>query len=250
MLESPSRIVLAIVAACFLLTLIVLFRSGGDETETQQPRPGSVTSQTAKAKPANQFAHRDGGSGSTFSGDVEHPRNLPGSGMEAPRAGSVQNSEGKVAPPHDNKPLDAAAGTGRNLAAEPVPAAEPGAGVVPVGATGGGIDPAALAAIPGAPQNASLAVPFNGNGQSLGSMAPLVEENVIYDLDDGAYFPPDARFAFGDAGSVQNNAGTIAFWIKPNWDGTDPRNASLLQFHTEDWSNRLQIFKNGIYLRY
>src|SRR6185295_2695445 len=70
------------------------------------------------------------------------------------------------------------------------------------------------------------------------------------DLDEGAYFPPDARFAFGNSGTVQNNAGTIGFWMKPNWDGTDPRNASLVQFHTEDWSNRLQIFKNGIYLRY
>jgi len=250
MLESPSRIVLGIVGVCLLLTVLVLFRSGGDEEkEAAAPRPGSVTS--SKPRP-NQMARRDNDRGSLSSdGEVERSRPLPGSGMEPPRPGALKESDGKAAAADPApKGLDVTSAAGRNLAAEPVP-------VPPVVAnTGGGgpalagVDPAALAAIPGAPQDGSLAVPFNGNGQSLGSMAPLIEDNVVYDLDEGAYFPPEARFAFADAGNVKNNAGTIGFWMKPNWDGTDPRNASLVQYHTENWANRLQIFKNGIYLRY
>lgn len=248
MSESPSRIVLAIVGVCLLLTLLVIFRSGGsDEEKEAAPRPGSVTSN--KARP-NQFARRDTDSG--FSGSDERAHgSLPGSGMEAARPGSLSASEGKVTPGSpDAKGVEVASGAGRNLAAEPVPAALPGSGVVPLAGPAGAPSAEALAAMPGAPADAALAVPFNGDGTSLGAMVPMVDEHVDYNLDEGAYFPPEARFAYADAGNVKNNAGTIAFWIKPNWDGTDPRNASLVQYHTEDWSNRINIFKNGIYLRY
>lgn len=248
MSESPSRIILAIVGVCLLLTLLVIFRSGsGDQDKEAAPRPGSVTS--SKARP-NQPARRDSGTG--FSSDADdRPRgNLPGSGIEAPRPGSLNVPEGKApASAPDSKSLEVASGVGRNLAAEPVPAAEPAAGVLPVGVPAAP-SAEALAAIPSAPPDASLAVPFDGSGESLGALVPIVDEHVDYNLDEGAYFPPNARFAYGDAGNLKNNAGTIAFWMKPNWEGTDPRNASLVQYHTEDWSNRINIFKNGIYLRY
>lgn len=252
MSESPSRIILAIVGVCLLLTLLVIFRSGSkdEDKEVAAPRPGSVTS-NKPARP-NQFARRDNDGGFS-SGGEDHPRgsSLPSSGMEAPRPGSLNTSEGKAPPSGpEAKNLEVASGTGRKLAAEPVPAGPADSGVLPIGAPASLPSAEALAAIPGAPPDASLAVPFNGNGESLGAMVPIVDEHVDYNLDEGAYFPPEARFAYGDAGNVKNNAGTIAFWIKPNWDGTDPRNASLVQYHTEDWSNRLQIFKNGIYLRY
>jgi hypothetical protein len=252
MSDSPSRIVIGIVGACLLLTLLVVFRSGNEEEESEAPapRPGAIKSQALKPKVNNPLGRRDDG-GSYASGDIDRPRNLPGSSMDPPRAGSLNADGAKpgvVAP--DAKHLDVASGAGRNLAAEPKPEPVEGAGVLPAPGGPVAISPELQAAMPSAPEDASLAVPFNGNGDSLGSMAPLVNENVVYDLEEGAYFPPEARFAYGDSGSVQNGAGTIAFWMKPNWDGTDPRNASLVQFRTDDWSNRLQIFKNGIYLRY
>jgi hypothetical protein len=251
MFESPSRIILAIVGACIVLTVLVMFRSGDEKEQADAPRPGSLSSQL-KPK-SNSIRHDD-----TFGGgDYDRPRNLPP--MDAARPALANGASGGAAnnpattggEGSNGKKLDVASGGGRSLAAEPVPVAPPGNGVL----TAGGqvaIDPEALAtSLPGAPQDASLAVPFKGNGSSLGSMGPLFDDNVVYDADQpGAYFPPDARFAYGDAGTVQNNAGTIAFWIQPKWDGTDPRNASLVQYHTDDWSNRLQIFKNGIYLRY
>src|SRR5512144_1648068 len=95
MSESPSRIVLAIVGVCVLLTLLVIFRSGGgDEEKETAPRPGSVTSN--KSRP-NQFARREGDSGLSGSDDRGHG-SLPGSGMEAARPGSLSTSEGRATP--------------------------------------------------------------------------------------------------------------------------------------------------------
>lgn len=250
MSESPSRIVLVIVAACVLLTLAALFRSGGDEEPEQKgPRPGSFGAAAQKQRPGAELARRDADFGSSGR-EVERQRDLPASGMAAPRAGSLNAAEGKITDPSDAaKNRDAAAAAGRSLVAEPVPMALPGS-ALPGSGMPEVLDDAAAALFPGLPDDATLALPFNGSGESLGAAIPLIDENVIYDVDDGAYFPPDARFAYANTGSVQNGAGTIAFWVKPNWTAEDPRNASLVQFRTENWANRLQIFKNGKYLRY
>ena len=254
MSESPTRIVLIIVAACILLTMAALFRSGGgdEEPEAPGPRPGSFSASAQKARPNNQLARRDPDFGSS-SHDIDRPRNLPSSGMTAPpRPGTLAGSEGPVADPAEAaKSLDAAVAgaAGRNLAAEPVPMAPLGSGL-PGSGMPEVLDPEMAALFPGLPDDATFAVPFSGSGESLGAAIPLIDENVIYDVDQGAYFPPDARFAYADSGSVQNNAGTITFWMKPAWTADDPRNASLVQFRTDNWSNRLQIFKNGVYLRY
>lgn len=52
-----------------------------------------------------------------------------------------------------------------------------------------------------------------------------------------------------DSGTTAANAGAIGFWMNPSWDGTDPRNLSIVRFETLDPPARLQVFKNGIYLR-
>lgn len=249
-MEAPSRIVLGIVAACVLLTVVVLMRSGTDEEEEAAPRPGSFSSE--RARPGAGSARRDGGGfSSSSSGDVERPR-LGNSGFDPVRPGALRAADGKIeGGAAAGKGLDEGVSSGdRNLAAEPVPPPPADGGIVAGAALPA--DPDALAAVvPGLPENASMAVPFDGSGaEALGSMVPIVDENVIYDLDDGAYFPPDARFAYSDAGQVKNEGGTIAFWLKPNWDGDDGRNASLIQFRTENWSNRIQVFKNGKYLRF
>jgi len=249
MSESPSRIVIGFVVACAVLTLIAIFRSGSSEPEEPAPRPGSFGTAAQKPKAGGSGSFGQRGSDFASAGDASRPRDLPGSGIGGARPGGLTVPDEKVAPPDalvEN--AEAPAGGARNLAAEPVPAAP-----LETGGSAGvpeSLDAEAAAAFPGLPDGASLAVPFNGNGASLGAAVPLVDENVVYDVDDGAYFPPDARFAYADSGSVQNNAGTIAFWVKPNWTADDPRTASLIQFRTDNWSNRLQIFKNGIYLRY
>jgi hypothetical protein len=246
MFESPSRIILGIVGACLLLTLVAVFRSHEEEPGVE-PRPGSVTAASPKPKLPSR---RDTDFNTSGDDDVQARRDLPASNIDAARPGTLTAPEGgSVESPGDPRSLDVASGGGRQLAAEPVPVALPeqaatGAGVPE------GVDTAALSQFPGLPEGASLALPLSGNGNSLGTAIPAVEENVVYDLDEGAYFPPDARFSYADSGTVQNNAGTISFWMKPNWTAEDPRTASLVQFRTEDWSNRLQIFKNGVYLRY
>jgi hypothetical protein len=83
-----------------------------------------------------------------------------------------------------------------------------------------------------------------------GSATPSVEEGVTLTSDEGAYFSRDAQFVIPNAGNLKGEAGTISFWIEPDWNGDDPENAALVQMRTAAWANRLQIFKDGRFLRF
>lgn len=82
-----------------------------------------------------------------------------------------------------------------------------------------------------------------------GDTAPIVVEGVTFD-SEGARFATDAQFIIPDAGHINGAAGTITFWLRPEWAGDPDSNASLVQLRTHTFENRLQIFKNGPYLRF
>jgi hypothetical protein len=68
---------------------------------------------------------------------------------------------------------------------------------------------------------------------------------------DGARFSADAELAIPDAGNINPEKGAISFWLQPDWNGTGPGNASLVQLREQHtWENRMQIFKNGDGLRF
>ena len=139
---------------------------------------------------------------------------------------------------------------GRRLAVEPLP---PGAIRSRAGGySAGEIDRGGLhdVAVEDLPKGTRLAVPLRGSSQALDATEPLVDENVYYDLPQGAYFAPDARLAYADRGGVQNEAGTIAFWLKPSWNGDEVADHSFIQLRTNTWDNRMHVFKNGVYLRF
>ncbi len=83
-----------------------------------------------------------------------------------------------------------------------------------------------------------------------GDTSPVVEQNVTLDSGTGAHFSADSQFVIPDAGNLKGDAGTISFTLQPEWGGDDKDLASLLQLRTNDWANRLQIFKDGSYLRF
>jgi hypothetical protein len=76
----------------------------------------------------------------------------------------------------------------------------------------------------------------------------------VYEPDDGGEglkFSDDAQMTFSEAGGANGEAGTISFDVEPDWAGGDKTDNSLVQIRAENqWENRLQLVKNGRYLRF
>lgn len=69
--------------------------------------------------------------------------------------------------------------------------------------------------------------------------------------DEGLTFTEGSKLAFPDGGNLNGEAGTISFEIEPNWNGNDETNNSLVTLRSEHgWSNRIELVKNGRYLRF
>ncbi len=97
-----------------------------------------------------------------------------------------------------------------------------------------------------------LSLSFDGTLEPQKGEAPVVADGVTFDSGNGATFATDSQFVIPDAGAMLGqNAGTIAFTIQPDWAGSDPIDASLVQIRDPNqWDNRIQITKNGQYLRF
>jgi hypothetical protein len=76
----------------------------------------------------------------------------------------------------------------------------------------------------------------------------------IADADDGLdgiKFGNDSQLTFAEAGGASGEAGTISFDVEPDWSGGDATDNSLVQIRAEnEWANRLQLVKNGRFLRF
>lgn len=69
--------------------------------------------------------------------------------------------------------------------------------------------------------------------------------------DGGAWFDEDALLLIPDAGAAVGTEGALSFWIEPSWDGDSEGDHSFLQLRDpQRWENRIQIFKNGPFLRF
>jgi hypothetical protein len=70
------------------------------------------------------------------------------------------------------------------------------------------------------------------------------------DSDDGIQIPPDGRVQL-PPGAISGDGGTVSFTVKPDWAGSDPGDNALLEYRQEhEWSNRMEIVKNGDFLRF
>lgn len=89
------------------------------------------------------------------------------------------------------------------------------------------------------------------NRDDVDRKAEHVEE--VADSDDGQWLDvgEDALLTFPDMGNLNPNSGTVSLDIVPNWNGTDPTDNSLMQIRDpHKWENRMQLVKNGEFLRF
>ncbi len=243
MLDSAPRLILAAVALCVLVSLLAVLRT----LEVQE----ELSPQRAAQRGAGGFARPDGES-PALSADGSAQGGAVAAGSEA--AGGIPGGQAprQLGAAGTNT---AASREGRRLAVEPVPQLASGSLGAPRllgGPSGGPGSPLSPEEelLRNLPAGTTLAALLKGSAESLDGTQPLIEENVYYDADEGAYFPPDARLAYPDKGGIRDEAGTVAFWVQPGWAGSDPTDNSFVQLRTHEWSNRLQVFKNGVYLRF
>lgn len=96
-----------------------------------------------------------------------------------------------------------------------------------------------------------LSLPFEGSTEPDRGDAAVFEQGVTFDSGEGAVFSTDSQFVVPNGGNISGDAGTVSFWMQPQWEGGDESNASLVQLRNQNvWENRLQVFKNGRYLRF
>ena len=70
------------------------------------------------------------------------------------------------------------------------------------------------------------------------------------DGGDGLKITDRGRIEFPNAGNA-GEAGTISFQVKPDWSGADQTDNALVQIRGEhQWNNRLELVKNGEFLRF
>ena len=76
---------------------------------------------------------------------------------------------------------------------------------------------------------------------------------AVGDSADGEWLDvgEDARLTFPDMGNLNPKSGTVSLDIVPNWNGSDSTDNSLMQIREpHKWENRMQLVKNGQFLRF
>jgi len=80
--------------------------------------------------------------------------------------------------------------------------------------------------------------------------SPVVAEGVTFD-GGNLKFSTDSQMVLPNAGNINSAAGSISFWIQPDWNGADESSAALVDVRSQHtFENRIQIDKNGQYLRF
>lgn len=96
-----------------------------------------------------------------------------------------------------------------------------------------------------------LSLPFDKTTQPERGDTAVFEQGVTFDSGQGAVFSTDSQFVVPNGGNLNGDGGAISMWVQPGWAGADDSNASLAQLRNQNqWEDRLQIFKNGIYMRF
>jgi len=82
--------------------------------------------------------------------------------------------------------------------------------------------------------------------------AAIVDSNTAtYQAGEGHVFDTESQVRIPNAGNITGDAGSIAFELKPKWEGADNSDASLFDLRTPNvWNNRMELVKNGQYLRF
>lgn len=96
-----------------------------------------------------------------------------------------------------------------------------------------------------------LSLPFDKSPEPDRGDGAVFSQGVTFDSGQGAVFQADSQFVVPNGGNLKGDGGAISMWVQPSWAGGDESNASLAQLRNQNqWDDRLQIFKNGVYLRF
>lgn len=100
-------------------------------------------------------------------------------------------------------------------------------------------------------QGPVLSIPFDNSAVPEKGEAPILEQGVAFD-GQGATFSTDSQLAIPNAANLTGEAGTISFCLRPQWSGQESdTDASFVNVYTPNlFDNRLQIAKNGAFLRF
>lgn len=153
-------------------------------------------------------------------------------------------------------PVDAPGGLGGTSGGAP-----PGRGPGQAPAAKSSADTAAAPLVVAEPKDAAKTAAEDDTGPVLsmpldkttepdkGDTAPIIVNGVTFD-QNGARFSANSQIVVPDAGNANPAAGTITFWILPDWAGDTETDASLVHIGTATFENHATIFKNGRYLRF
>jgi len=92
------------------------------------------------------------------------------------------------------------------------------------------------------PNGVSMSLSFDSSTATADQTEPIVAENVAVDPTLGALFPPNAMLAYPDRGGVDPQEGTIAFWVRMEWDPASAvEGKALADMSTGTWENRFEL---------
>ena len=114
----------------------------------------------------------------------------------------------------------------------------------------GNRDEQAAAAEPSA-DGSVVTLPLDHNPETGPNGEPITADGVDFDSRGGAYVAEDGKLVIPGVGDLLGDTGSVSFTVEPDWNGTDDGDHSLVQLRDPHfWENRVQIFKNGRYLRF
>ena len=109
------------------------------------------------------------------------------------------------------------------------------------------------------PTQADLAPAKNADGEDVALKLDKPEDiakqggqsNDVQQSDDGDGIKVGDTADIKFPNNVSPDAATISFKIQPDWSGSDQSDNALLELRGEhDWSNRIELVKNGDFLRF
>jgi hypothetical protein len=99
-------------------------------------------------------------------------------------------------------------------------------------------------------EGVSLSVSFDGSTVAADQTPPLFAEGIEFDPAFGAArFPPAAVLAYPDSGGISLEEGSIAFWVRMEWDPSQPiEGKSLAELRVGTWENRFEMRMGSTYV--
>ncbi len=89
------------------------------------------------------------------------------------------------------------------------------------------------------------------DGQARDDSTLVAANSATYQAGEGHVFDTESEVKIPNAGNISGDAGSIAFELKPKWEGGDNSDASFFDLRTpNEWNNRMELVKNGQYLRF